>query len=334
MTPRQLGVSFALIATLVASSIAAQDAPADDGWKRPLEGMSKTLFAGRTGVGVLLVTPVDDDDTRRVEQFLREQMLASDLVELVMDDSPLGDLSGKSDDEIIAMTRKYPVDFVLVLRTFPGGDDGPTAVLRIETTEAGEAQSFRFRAGQQPPWMSRPRPVAPEPENSGVIAAAEAAGSARHEAAMTKMGAIGVAETLRLVAAERSRRVLAFEPHPRSPVVRNPGGDVVPWPRAYEAMDRIDLGQRYRRRKVTRTAAIATGGVLAVAGVGLLFVGLANQANCGSAPGCGRPTLLVGGFSSLGLGAIAAATGLALRPHPIATNQVEQMVERHNQDLE
>lgn len=320
-----------LLLAMSGTALAQDAAP---GWAEPLAGMGEVLFDGRKGLGFLIITPVDDEPTRAVETLIREQLTTSGIAELIMDDSPLGDLSGKSDDEIIAAGRKYPVDVVLLLRTFPGAN-GPTAVMRIETTEAAEGQSFRFRQGQEPPWTKKPTPTQPPSNDVGAVAATEAADFGRQNAAMARMGAIGVVETIRLIDAESERRLLSYESHPRSPVVRDPDGEVVLWLEAYQRMGRPDLAQRYRGRRRAKTASLAGGGLLAAAGVGLLFVGVANQTgNCGTGSGCARPALIGAGFGSVGLGAILIATGLILRPHPIPTAEIEAMTRAHNERLE
>lgn len=323
----------ALVAALTALSAPAF---AQDDWARPVQGISEAIFAGQK-LGVMLVTPATDELTQRVEALVRQQLLASGFAAVVMDDAPLGDLSAKSDDEIVAAAKTYPVDVVVVLRTFPGAD-GPTAVVRIESTKQLEARSFRLTAGQAPPnWSQPPTPPvsAAEPvEDPAAVAAGAAATKAREGAALTRIEAIGVVETLRLVAAEGTRRTLTLEPHPRSPVVRGPTGDVVPWTQAYSWMHRADLARSYRRRSGWSTAAMAAGAVFGAAGVGMLFVGLANQANCGGGSGCGRPVLLIGGASSLAVGAAGILTGLLVHRHRTAPEELETMVEEHNTRLD
>lgn len=311
------------------SAAMAQDAPA--GWSKPLEGINGTLFGDRKGLGVMLVTPANDAETLAVEKLVKEKILASGLAELVMDDSPLGDIGAMSDEAIIAASKKYPIDVVVVIRTFPG-TDGPTAVMRIETV-GGEPQSFRLRPGAEPPWNQAPTPTA-TPDDDPNIAELRANDLGRNEAAMTRMGAVGVAETVRLVAAEGNRRVLTLESDPRRPIARDSDGDIVPWPKAYEMLGEPDLARRFRGRRVARNATIATGIVLAAAGVGVLFVGLANQANCAgdNGPGsCGRPVMIGSGFLSLGLGTVAVISGLLLHRHPISTARIEALVTRHNE---
>ena len=108
----------------------------------------------------------------------------------------------------------------------------------------------------------------------------------------------------------------------------------MPWPQPYQIIGRNDLAEKYQRRRITRNATITAGAVLAAAGVGVLFVGGINQINCANdTSGCGRPELIVGGLSALGVGAIAITTGLILRKHPVPVTEIESLVEDHNADL-
>jgi hypothetical protein len=304
---------------------------AQDAWDKPLEGFPGAVFGDQKGLGVLLVTPQTDEATLAVEVLIRAAITKSGLAELVMDDAPLGDISQKSDDEILAAARKYPVDVIVLVRTFPGAD-GPSATVWIESKDSG-SNTFRMQPGGDPPWAQRPPPNPVQSSDPTVIAASNAADFGRQEAAMTRMGAIGLAETVRLIAAEQGRRILALESDTRSPVVRDPDGDVVPWAEAYTLMDRADLAQQYRRRRVTRTATMAGGAVLAAAGLGLLFVGLANQANCGGGGNCARPFFVGGGLAGLALGVTGISVGLVIRPQPASNAQLQDLVDEHNTGL-
>lgn len=322
-----------LAAMMVTCALLALASPvsAQDDWSRPVQGIAEAIFAGQK-LGVLLVTPADDAASKAVEELIRRQLLASGFAEIVMDDAPLGDVSAKSDDEIIAAAKAYPVDVVVVLRTFPGAN-GPSAVLRIESTANIATRTFRLQPGQPPPpWNQPPTPSPVVGDDPAVVAQTRATDVGRQQAAMTRMGALGLVETMRLVSAEHERRQLAFEARPKSPVVRDPGGAVVPWPDAYERMGRPELALSYRRRTVTSTAAMAAGAIFGAAGIGMLFVGLANQANCGTESGCGRPTLLIFGASSAVVGAAAIVTGLLIRRHRTPTDELETLVEEHNRD--
>lgn len=77
----------------------------------------------------IVVSVKDSEEEAEAAKALR-QALRQGPVKMVMDDSALGDVSELSDEKIVEEAKKFNVDYVAVVRTYPGGDDSsPTAVV-------------------------------------------------------------------------------------------------------------------------------------------------------------------------------------------------------------
>ena len=327
---------IALALTATAATASAQD------WSGPLEGLAAAVCGDRPKSGVMVITPGQDEPTQQLESRVKQVLGGDACIELVMDDAPLGDLTGKSDTDAIAEGRNYPVDAIVLLRVYPGSGE-PTAVVRIEHRPSQATQSHRFQPSSDPPWSAeaaQPAVTTPPPQPSGpdpnVVAATKAQEVARSEASVVRAGAVGVATSSKLVLAENERRVLTFEPHKRSPVVRDLGGDAVPWPHAYELMGEPTLAAKYRNRRRIRGGALAAGLVLSAAGAGLLFVALTNQTNCsgGSGQTCSRPAFIGVGAGALGVGVGLLIVSSRVAPQPIGVDQIRKLVDAYNDGLQ
>lgn len=308
------------------------DAP---GWTRPLEGLEGTLFEGKKDVGVMLVTPVKDEASTEVRELVQDQIIASGMVDVVMDDAPLGDVSARSDDEILEAAKQYPVDVVVIIRAYPGAG-GMTAVMRVQTV-SNERLSFRIKPGGAPPW-SQPsggdEPEVTAEERAKEVARHKTEDRARTWAAYVRMGAVGATQTYRLIEAENARRRLVFDPASGFGTMLDVDGEQVPWYDAYTWIDSVEMAKKFRRRRRAKTIAMVTGGVLTAGGLGVLFVSLTNQANCtANEPGCARPGLVGAAAISLSAGLIGLATGALIRTHPLSSDEVEERVEGYNLTL-
>ncbi len=314
----------------------AEEQATEPRWDVAVSGFGSELLGDRKGLGVLIATPADAPESTLVASLIRQKLLDSKLAEVVMDDSALGSLDGLSDDEIIEKAQPYPVDVVVVLRTFPGAS-GPTVVLRVETV--GERpRSFRLRPGKRTPWQERPTAsldeesarTAPDSDQS-----TKTSSGAKALAAAIRQTAVGRAETIRLIDEETSRKVLTFEPRGNFGRVLDIGGDPVAWPTVYQRIGGDELERAWRSRKTVRTTAFLSGGVLAAAGVGLLFVSLTNSTNCSpdNREMCANPAMTGLGALSLSVGAIGVFTGMLISPHPVSADELEQRVDRHNSHL-
>jgi hypothetical protein len=329
-------ISFA---AFVGSIGSARIASAQADWVGSLEGMAAATCGDRESTGVMLITPATDEPTKSLEAAVKEVLSANTCVELVMDDAPLGDLSGKSDADAIAEGRNYPVDVIVLLRVYTA--QTPTAVVRIEHRATQQTQSHRFKPGDTPVWGADAQPVtqpdvkpSTEPDPN-VVAATQAANAGRSEASVVRAGAIGVAASSTFVRAESERRRLTLQPHKRSPVVLDPAGEAVPWPHAYELMDQPELATKFRSRRRARHAALAGGMALSGAGAGLLFVAIANQTNCSGGTGstCARPAFVGAGAGSLGIGIGLIILSALIAPQPIGGPEIQNLVETHNSEL-
>jgi hypothetical protein len=68
--------------------------------------------------------------------------------EVVMDDQSLGDVAALDDDAIVEEAASLPVDRVIVVRVFPGGDGPPRAVVTMYAAATSESVSgFTARRG-------------------------------------------------------------------------------------------------------------------------------------------------------------------------------------------
>jgi hypothetical protein len=320
-----------------ATSATAQTAPPDEaettepGWVSSVAGLG-SLLGERQGLGILIATPSDDEESGRVADLIEEELIGLGIAEVVMDDSALGSLEGLSDDAIIEKARQYPVDVVLVLRTFPGSS-GPTVVLRVQSIDR-PGRTFRLRRGHATQW-SRPPQKPPAEAKSSNTEAKAVASHATERAQALRASAVAQTETIRLVEAELSRKLLTFEPHGRFGRVLDVEGDPVEWPAVYQTIGGDDLEQAWRSRRTVRTAAFVSGGILGAAGVGLLFVSLTNATNCGpeTRETCASPAMTGLGALSLSVGALAVFTGLLVRPHPLTVDELEERVDRYNDHL-
>lgn len=325
-------IAFAVF-SFATFSVAAEDGPAR--WSEPLEGVENLLVG--SDLGVLIVTPVDDEASQSVAELLRDKLIETGIVDVVMDDSPLGDLSGRSDDEIVEMARKYPVDIVFVVRAFPGRE-GVNAVMRVEMLSGG-GNSFRLSPQSttefQPSLPSQPslssQPSVKEEPAQPDAGEEHARRRARDLSAMVRSSAVGVTESVRLVRAEGERKKLYFEESGSFGAVVDTDGERVEWGDVYGRIGDEELHRSWKTRRTIRTASFVSGGILAVAGAGLLFVSLGNVANCSDLEDqseCSRPTLLGASVLALGLGAIGIVTGAVVSPHPIEFDELRRRIEQ------
>lgn len=339
---RRTTILLSMVATLgfgtpaVAQSPDAAPEPTAD-WETSLGGLGAQLLEERQGLGVLLATPADSSESAAVASLIERQLIESGIAEVVMDDRVLGSLEGLSDDEIIARAADYPVDVVVVLRTFPGAG-GPTVVMRVEMTDRG-SRSFRLRPGKPTSWKRRStaelsqedgRDEQHDTKQDGDIALLS-----NDRATAIRQSAVSLTETVRLVEAEASRRFLTVEPLGNFARVVDVEGDEVEWPVVYDRIGGEDLERAWRSRRTVRTAAFVSGGVLGAVGAGLLYVSLTNSTNCGpeDPETCASPAMTGLGALSMSVGAIAIFTGLLVSPHPVTVDELDERVDRFNDQL-
>ena len=318
---RLVSIIMALaVMVLTVSTVAAQDvAP----FASTFDAENATALVDVPQVMVAAVGPAAKPAADALSQALR----GAKGVTLVMDASPLGDISSKSDDEIFAAAAVYPIQGVVAVRTFPAADNQFVAVLAYRNKDGSVRRSASVMSNQRldPSQISDSSSqieVKPVPSETIVDDRSELAQALAKKTDL-KAAAIATMKAEELQRGKFNRQYVHFGPEmweAYQGVFNEPleGEDF------YNAIRDPDLADQYNTWNGLRTGLLVGGGAAAALGGGLLFVGLPNDSN---------ETLVIAGSVALSTAAGAIIWGLLIDPHPISEPEARQKADEFNKSL-
>ncbi len=337
MQCRGVAVFGLVLALWVASSAQAQN------WAETFTAASlaSQVQAGSTRV-IVVAAGADRAGAKEVTVAI-EARLRSLSAALVMSDDALGAVSDLDDAAIVSRAAPMPVDRVLVVRVFAGASGAaPTAVAILYAKDGSVVTALNGTRGQPiaaAPVVT-PTPVAAAPAPSGVdtraadqVSAITRNHQASREGAQRQYDEQYVAfDDMAAVTAGGS--VVATWSIPYQGKYRKPleGADF------YEAVERHDLTDLYRKKRNLKTGLIVAGLLGSSAGYVLLLYGIvaAGTEVCTGPYDCNTEydfTLAGVGAGIALVGSIVWLVAASMNPHPIDATEARRIADQHNQRL-
>ncbi len=287
------------------------------GWQASFEPATLSTYLDSEGLSVLVAAAGDRaSDARPARRSLVAALRATGKTRAVLDEGPLGDLSGLDDAHVVERGRRLPVDVILVIRVFPGAEgQAPTAVVTSYSRATGATLSALT--------VQRGFPL--EARNGGQALPSTA------EESVTQL--------------VRQHEGLGNEPPPPPPgspeakcqeraILRASAGTVgsrvyyyqgqqaLDLPTLFGLLGRLDLAASYGRRSTTKRALVGSGVTAMVLGVAVAIAGAFVQGSCTTidtltgnctAHQSGDASVAAVGGGVFLAGLIATAWGAALR---------------------
>ncbi|MBI3072652.1 MAG: hypothetical protein HYY84_11110 [Deltaproteobacteria bacterium] len=324
-----------VIVGVVVAMLGGVSGRAEAGWGKAFVPKSVGSYLKGEAVGVLVVGAGDRALSGEAAAALANALRASAKAKVVMSDESLGALSGLDDQAIVKKAAGLPIDRVVVVRVFPGGDGrAATAVVTVYRKDGAEID-VAFTAEKGKPLLGR---------------------GAESESVGDGVSAGAIASVEKVVGTKTVERSTAEEEY-QNQVISIQGGAFVnqfgsvvgSWRAAtqgkygkplegadfYEVVGRPDLAASYRSKRTTKTLIIISG-VLFIAGGAIGGTAMLLNREKGTSV-YDEGGSLVPGFVVLsvgiGLGLIATVIGSLINPHPVTHNESLELVDKHNQAL-
>lgn len=239
----------------------------DENWSTSFTPSSVGTYVEGENIRVL-VAPAGHADSGEAAKSLQTSLDEVSNISLVMDSGNLGDVSKLDDDAIVKKTTKLPVDLVAIVRVF-GESPDRTAVVTFYSAD-GEAHSA-FTATEGKPL--EPKRAAPQTTGG------EGISSEASEAVASSVGAAG--DDRQEAIDEFAEKFVWFQDWVT--VNRDTGAYMGSWSAPYrgkyreplegaefyEAVDRPDLAEQYRKNSRTKRALGIPAAVLMLGGLTL-----------------------------------------------------------------
>jgi hypothetical protein len=264
---------------------------------------------------------------------LRGSLRQAPAARVVMDDAALGSLEGLDDAAIVARARPLPVEAIVVVRVFPGGDgQPPRAVVTFYDKKGAAKVAFTTIAGM--PIEAKPAAApAAVGEGLGEAAADEISAVLRqHSTGGARAKEDYDARSLDLAGTYtiENGNVTSTSGLPYQGR-KNPR--LLTWDEFYRLLGRPDLEKRYRERHGARQFLIGAGVVLTVGGFVLALIAAANaDSGCSGGGSCDATGVI--GWGAVGsIGVIAMFGGYAMSENPVPLSEMRAATDAYNEKL-
>ena len=297
-------------------------------WQTTFASSDPASHIPTTGVR-LIVVPAGESiqEAKSAAAALEDAFEKSERVAFVASRGALSeDLSSLDDKVIVQKCNALPIDYIVVVRVFPGTDNASlSGMVIIYDKNQTVIKGLNVAMGQP---LSAPLPMVAE--------------SQPREKVENSVGATPKKETdlfSRLVEYDNNR--IWFQGW--SLVNLNSGTTLDTWEEPYygkykehlegarffEVVGRPDLAERYQRRKRARIAMFATSGICAGVGLVLLVVG-GNKMTNDTDSNTNKIFMASAGATTL-TGFVLFSTTIFIKKNPIETGEMYRLVSNHNE---
>lgn len=321
----QLNLALVLLLLVTPAAIAAEPQPPVPTWSETFKG--DELYKAMTGQRVLIATSTKEAQVAGAALNARLRVWR---LPLIMDSSPLGDLAGLSDKEIVGRSSNLPIDRVVIVRVFGGVDVVVTIYDKSgvpKSSFAGKRGSLIVMDATGPPSVSK-EVVPPEAPTAKQLALEEPVDDLpKRKSARLKSfekNAIYWSEGIRVSINAWRASAVKF-----GIARRGRHGARLRGASFYSAVGRRDLAAEYRLRSGLKYGLGYGGGVaFVVVGTGMAVVTLLNGTD-----GIAENPVFIGGLVLVGVGSLGIAIASAVRTHPLQMNERRRLADEHNEDL-
>jgi hypothetical protein len=221
----------------------------------------------------IVVVPAGKNDAAGAAEALRGSLSASSGVELVMDASSIGSVAELEDRAIVEKASALPVDVVAIVRVFPGAE-GSTSVVTLYGKDGTAKSAFTAKQGE--PLAANEAPATRtageglNPEASSAVSSSVQEAQTDREEALATFSEKFVWFQDWVTYDGQSGAYMGSYTVPMRGKYREPleGAEF------YEAIERPDLAEEYRRNSRIKTALGVPAAVMYLGGIGLATWGL------------------------------------------------------------
>jgi hypothetical protein len=324
-------------------SLLALTAGAGGSWSDSFDSKTVATYLDSQGVSALVAAAGDPASSAKpAAKALITALRATGKTSVVADDGALGNLSGLSDDDIVAKARRGSASLVAIVRVFPGADaQPPTAVVTFYSVSSGKNLSA-FTVAQGAPVASRVAGSAvPSAAMESVSAVAQQSAPASNQSRDKELEQRGIwSQDQTMITVNQygattgvSRWTVFF---------RGKYGPQLSGGELYDYLGKPDLAASYRSRSTTRWSLIGGGLAGLVVGSGLATASVVIPGPCNTknsftlaCTGYQEPNVpaLIGGGVLATAGFVVTMAGLFVDPNPVSIEETNRMVDQFNEQI-
>ncbi len=253
-------------------SLLSMPAFAQGDWSTSLPTETVSTYLSGEGLKVIVV-PAGADDSTAAAGALRKSLSGASNVALVMDSASLGDVKSLEDRAIVGKVENLPIDLVGIVRVF-AGDGGSTAVVTFYAKDGAAHSAFTVSEGK----TLEPNEAASAPLAGEGVSTAASTAVASSTSTSTKSREEAIDEFERrfvwfqdwVTYSGETGAYMGSYAVPLKGKYREPleGAEF------YDAIDRPDLADQYRKNARFKTATGIPAAFLYLGGIGLGTWGL------------------------------------------------------------
>jgi hypothetical protein len=334
---------FARVAALALLALGWPSAAFAEGWTDAFPPSTTSSWVVGEKPRLLIVEAGGGAELREAAAALTNALRSGARTSLVMTGESLGDVSKLGDNDIVARAKGLPVEQVIVLRVFSGGDKAPpTAVATFYDKDGKVLSALTTQKGievaARPPSSATTRGVSSETAEavSQVAKSIPDGTDPREEYEKKFIGFDDLAVVNAQTGALVSTQTLPYQGKFKKPI----DGQAF-----YALVGREDLASTYGARSTAKTVAVVGGGTGLLAGLVVMMAPLVSPEPCESdftletftachdRRSAAMKSGLVTGSVIGGVGAVALIIGAAINPHPVTPAEARELADGYNKKL-